>query len=596
MTDEYQNLSPLSKDKKERFQFWVGKFQRDIGAECYKEWVKDIQISRHFRENRLKNAMAALGASSITNDNEYWYHDCGVNRIEDFHLGRMLMSQASVKVMEDTPTGSIDTDVSKQVADVLNDMVQYDEFIEAMEEFGGDYITDGTSVMVHRADASLDPKTGAPKVRMEYADTLEFVFDSHAKSLKDTKHRFRIRRRDKEDLEMDYDVDIEPDEIAMYYIGAESAYAEDYVPEDKRSDFLEVQFYHRRRIASYIFPPELMEKYGVQEAVSADEFNEMKEMLFAQVSPEEWVDIQIELEAVEELPHIVEEYYYDCFAGGESLLDEAKPMVWDRAMTPDGWAWTVLHHKRRSGTPYGMGIVHFQRDKLLLRLMTMTIAMRAISRYKDRRVYINSNILDTVEQERHKRGEGGDYYVNASPKEAEWSPHDQAVDTAVLQFIQYIDQNIRDETGVTLEQTGTTPFAGAPAAAISMLQQSGNIQLTMRLDKFFRTMQMAIRKHYVLMREYQGLLEIPDAKLEISFDDQTQQDKDNEGMKASNLYQMGLLPGAEVLEKNGYSEDSEAMIQQRQLEDLGRIVMQDEELAQIVQMKMQQTQEGQGQQ
>ena len=574
MTKSSKKLSPFGKPE-ERFKYWLEKYRYDIGAKCYSDWVKQVKISRHFRQNELEDAMKKLEAGGIYDKSEYWYADCGANRLEDFHLGRMLMSNILIKVKEDTAVGAEESESAQVVADILNDRVNTNDFVTESGRFGGDLIMDGTGVLIHRAEASIDPQTGATRVCMDYADSLEFVLDSNAKTLNKTKHRFRKRRMDREDIELEFDTKIKSDELNQYYDIDNKADDTDKstTPADKRSDLLEVEFMRRRKTRVYLFEPEAATQLGIDNIITKDEYEEISKTLFLEVAPEDWINLQPLLESAEPMTIIVKDYYYDGFSNGKSLLpDGPKPLLWDEIQTPDGWSTTIEHFKDVSGTPYGQGTILFQRDKLIIRLMIMTLLTRAISRYKINRSYINANLVsDARDQDRIRKNEDGPIFVDGDPHNIEWYPRMNDVDLMLLQFVQYVDQNIRDETGVTLEQTGTTPFAGAPAAAIGMLQQSGSIQLTMRLDKYFRKMEEAIRKHYVLIRAYKGLVEIPDISLEIKFDDQSQQDKDNEGMKAMNLFQAGLLPGAVVLEKNGYKE-GEALIQRKQLEDFGQIM------------------------
>jgi len=576
---DYEEYSPTDKNKSKRFKYWIDKFHKDVNAKCYKEWVEQIKLSRDLRNNDLKAVMKALNAATIADDREYWYADSGANRLEDFHLGRMLMAGVSVKVKEDTKTGNAESEAATAVADVLNDWLTNTETKNEMGRFGADYIMDGTGVMSHYAYGTIDPKTGAPEIRYEYADALEFVFDSGAKTLNQVQYIFRLRRKSTRDLKFLYNAKATPDRITEYFGISETPGSPQYDLTDKMTDLLEVQFINQRKTKNYIIPPELAQQMGVSEVMSEEEVKQIPELL---MNP-----------GVKEVPIIIEEYLYDCFTNGKSLLDAPKPLVWDKNLNKDGWNYTIAHFKEKTGTPYGMGLIFFQRDKMIIRLMLMTILMITASRYRKGRFYFDINRLyDAKDQMRLLNGEGGGYAINGDPKNIEWYPHRDDIDTTLLSFVQYIDQNIRDETGVTMEQTGGTPFAGAPAAAIAMLQQSGSIQLAMRLDKYFRTMEESIKKHFVLLREYQGLLEVPDAVLEIAFDTKTDQDKQQEGMLAMNLYQAGLIPGETVLTKNGYSDNPELLMQRRQLEDLGKLVQGTPQLAQIVQQFLTQAQGG----
>lgn len=580
----------FSKDPVERFRYWFDIFKTDSGDQRYTKWVENIKISRMFRRNMLPEAMALLNAGGIYDPKEYWYNDTGANRIEDFHLGKMIMSNIAILAKEDTPTGAVDTPASQEVADYLQDLVRQQDFLSEMGAFGANYIMDGSGAIVHYTDSVIDPETGAPKVCFENADVLEFVLDCRAKTLNQIKHIFRATRCPLDEIEFEYKYEPHADTIEEYnFLNSED---KPTITDKNTCGRLEVQFVYRTKSKNYTFDPEIAAQLKLpSEILTEDAYNkalsEYKKL--AGDDKEAFAQIKAMFQTAVVIPVTIQEYYQDVFSNGRSIYKMPKLLVWDRKLTKNGFSYDLLHFKEDMSSPYGLGLIVFQRDKLIIRIMLMTIAMRAMSRYKNNRSYIDEGRVDNAaDKQRIMRNEGGPIFVNGDPKNVEWHPHMSPFDSSILTFVQYIDQNLREESGVTLEQTGASPYAGAPASAINMLQNSGAIQLSMRIDKYFRKLEEALTKHYVMLREYQGLKEIPNVVLEIRFDNRSKEDKQVELSQALTLRQAGIIGTKEVLAKSDYADSSDLVMKTKQAEDIGKMVLSNQQLMQIVQQYAQQ--------
>jgi len=580
------DLSPFDTPVR-RFKYWINRYLQDVDSEKYKDWVDNVRVSRHFRQNELEDAMADMGAESLL-DEDYWYKDCGASRVESFYLGQMLGSRLNIVAKEDTADGARETDISRGIADLILDKFKSGEFEEEASKFGGDYAMDGMGYISVRLDGGIDPDTGAPRVLVEHCDSLEFVLDCRAQSLRQINHLFRKRRRAICDLKLDFPgQNFKSDSLEDYYNfeheGQNDERREVEAGIEPLADLLEVEFRWRERVRYYTLPPEAANALGVDELLTEDEYNALTETLFEGVTPAEWIEVQLMLESGDSFEAVVEKYYTDCFFNGKSLYPEGPRLsAHDESITPNGFSYSIINFKSKANSPYGYGLIYYHRDKMVIVIMLITLFMRQASRVNLNRSYHMSTMYDEDEQRRIMEGAPGPVWVKGPPKEAEYRPHTDDLEVGLLQSADAVVRDIEYGSGVLKELSGQAPFAQAPAAGIDMLIRSGSTLFVDPMKRYFRKMSEVVKKYYLQLRENAGLLEIPDVQLEIDYDFRTPAERDAEGLKAMNMYQAGLLNGETVLRKNGF-ENAREILQSRQLEDLGKMVQGNPELAALVQ-------------
>ena len=584
----------------ERFRWWITQYRSDIESKEYEKFQENVKISRAFRANELATAVKEMKAAALM-DEDYWYKHCGAEKDEDFLVGHVIASNLHVKAKEDTKEGSVETDASREIADIINDRMKAEEMQDEISRAAGDYFMDGMTVIYNRADGTIDPELYAPHVIMEQADVTEFVFDASVKKNRDKRHLFRKTRKSIAELKTEYPgYDFTADTMADYFNDEmrKKGESSSEIFLNPRLDFLEVEFVDLKKITYYVLPPEIAKLLGIDELLTKAQYEMLIEQLKTEVPEEEQDDWDLLIEQVETMDSIDKKYYYDCFANGKSLnKDGPRPRPYDPMQTKDGFSYTIGVYKPIFDSPYGVGQIYYQRDDMIIIILLVTLYMRQASRANIAPVYLNGDVLSKADIARRKNNEGGVYVTEGEAKLAEYRPHQDDIDYGLLSSVEFFQQGKESNSGVTPEMSGKAPFAQAPAALGQMLIQTGSTQLQDRLTKFFRIMEEALRKYYISIREFQGLKPIPDLKLEVGFDFRSAQEKDAEGLKAKTLWEIGLLSSEEVLRKNGY-DDPDLIAQVRQNEDLGKavsaIMADNPELAQMIQGLLQQQEQPRG--